>query len=194
MTDLTFAILKYGFLIGLWLFVWLAVRAINRDVVSLAPHRSKRRSNRERDKHMVAVGANGPVVVPAQDGVPSNTPNTQTLATPATAHISNPTNATNAPEPAVLTIIDGSLSGTTMPLSAGSISLGRAADNNIVLDDEFVSSHHARIFFDTASNQWAVEDLNSTNGTKVADQPIHSVCLLSPGVPVRIGATTFELR
>ena len=100
----------------------------------------------------------------------------------------------NAPEPAVLTIIDGPLSGTTMPLSAGSISLGRAADNNLVLDDEFVSSHHARIFFDTASNQWAVEDLNSTNGTKVADQPIHSVCLLPPGVPVRIGATTFELR
>ncbi|WP_418969240.1 FHA domain-containing protein [Alloscardovia omnicolens] len=179
MTDLTFAILKYGFLIGLWLFVWLTVRAINRDVVSLAPHRSKRHPHRERDKHMVAVGSDGPVVVPVEQA--QNTSD-EFAVQPATS------------APAVLTIIDGPLSGTTMPLGTGSISLGRAADNNIVIDDEFVSSHHARVFLDVNSGQWAVEDLDSTNGTKVADQSIHNVCLLPSGVPVRIGATTFELR
>ena len=42
MTELTFALLKYGFLILLWIFIWLAVRSLRKDianmkVVSLAP-------------------------------------------------------------------------------------------------------------------------------------------------------------
>ena len=32
MTELTFAILKYGFLILLWVFVWLAVRSLHKDI------------------------------------------------------------------------------------------------------------------------------------------------------------------
>ena len=39
-----------------------------------------------------------------------------------------------------------------------------------------------------------VEDLGSTNGTFVNDQPIHSPRQLSPGDRVRIGLTVFELR
>lgn len=172
MTDLTFAILKYTFLAGLWLFVWLAVRALNRDVEALAPRKSKRfQAHHEREVQMVAVGENGPVIVPVDDvdtGIEQG--------------------------PQILTIIDGPLSGTTLQLGNGFITLGRAADNNLVLNDEFVSSHHARVYRDNASGQWIVEDLNSTNGTKVAGQQIHGSCIIQPGVPVRIGATTFELR
>ncbi|TCD54350.1 FHA domain-containing protein [Alloscardovia theropitheci] len=188
MTDLTFAILKYGFLIGLWIFVWLAVRAINRDIESLAPHRSRRRGrNRDTQREaMVAVSSRTPVVVPTDNSLAS-----QYAASSSSAPL---THSTNNYAPAVLTIIDGPLSGTTMPLSSEPITLGRAANNDVILDDEFVSSHHARVFHDAHTGQWAVEDLGSTNGTKVAGQPIHSVSLLSPGVPVRIGATTFELR
>ena len=39
MTELTFAILKYGFLILLWVFVWLAVRSL---------HKASKRSARSR--------------------------------------------------------------------------------------------------------------------------------------------------
>lgn len=172
MTDLTFAILKYGLLAGLWLFVWLAVRALNRDVEALAPRKSRRdTAHRERETHMVAVGESGPVIVPVD--------------TPQTSQ---------APGPQILTIIDGPLSGTTMQLNGDPITLGRAANNTLVLNDEFVSSHHACVYLDAASHQWAVEDLDSTNGTKVAQQQIHGSCILPAGVPVRIGATTFELR
>ena len=52
-----------------------------------------------------------------------------------------------------------------MPLAEADITLGRAASNTVVLDDEFVSSHHARVYRDTRSGQWAIEDLNSTNVT-----------------------------
>ena len=74
------------------------------------------------------------------------------------------------------------------------ITLGRAASNTVVLDDEFVSSHHARVYRDTRSGQWAIEDLNSTNGTVVNQQRISRPTILPARIPVRIGATTFELR
>ena len=191
MTDLTFAILKYGFLIGLWIFVWLAVRAINRDVESIAPHRSRRRQQQRNRKPLVAVGATTPVVVPVDNSVASQ----YAAQNPADTHSHGAQSPrSTSSNPSVLTIIDGPLSGTTMPLGNEPITLGRAANNNLILDDEFVSSHHARVFFAAPSVQWAVEDLGSTNGTKIAGQSIHSVSLLSAGVPVRIGATTFELR
>ena len=64
----------------------------------------------------------------------------------------------------------------------------------MVLDDEFVSSHHARVYRDPASGQWAIEDLGSTNGTIVNDQRLVVPTILPARMPVRIGATTFELR
>ena len=96
--------------------------------------------------------------------------------------------------PTLLVIIDGPKAGASVPLTSESITLGRAASNTVVLDDEFVSSHHARIYKDPASGQWAIEDLGSTNGTIVNQQRLNMPMLLPPRMPVRIGATTFELR
>lgn len=98
------------------------------------------------------------------------------------------------PVPHWLVIIDGPKAGASVPLTSESITLGRAASNTVVLDDEFVSSHHARIYKDPASGQWAIEDLGSTNGTIVNQQRLNMPMLLPPRMPVRIGATTFELR
>lgn len=64
----------------------------------------------------------------------------------------------------------------------------------MVLDDEFVSSHHARVYTDPATGRWAIEDLGSTNGTIVNHQRLVAPMILGARVPVRIGATTFELR
>ena len=91
-------------------------------------------------------------------------------------------------------IIDGPLAGSSVPLTGAEIGLGRAASNTVVLDDEFVSSHHSRVYRDPSSGQWAIEDLNSTNGTVVNQQRISQPTILPARVPVRIGATTFELR
>ena len=57
-----------------------------------------------------------------------------------------------------------------------------------------MSTHHARVYRDPSSGQWAIEDLNSTNGTVVNQQRISQPTILPARVPVRIGATTFELR
>ncbi len=186
MTDLTFAILKYGFLILLWLFVWLVVRSLYRDISALAPKSSGRK--RHKGRHGRGTSAS----VGAQAGFDS----ANGVYTENSTHGSN--SAHSAPTPrstaTLLTIIDGPLSGTTLPLGTQSITLGRAPGNTVVLDDEFVSSHHARVYMDPISRTWAVEDLASTNGTVLNGSRISGASPLPIGVPVRIGATTFELR
>ena len=176
MTELTFAILKYGFLIVLWLFVWLAVRSLHRDVTGLAPRPSRKRRHKAKAAAQAAAAAVEPVPAPRRTtGTPA----------PAPAHAAAPT---------VLVIIDGPLAGSTVPLTGEPITLGRSAGNTLVIDDEFVSSHHARVIQDPASHQWAIEDLGSTNGTLVEGRRLTVPTILPARVPVRIGATTFELR
>lgn len=171
MTELTFALLKYGFLILLWLFVWLAVRSLRHDVETFSPRTSRARRRREREKQRSAA--------------PSAPSRTDTGA---------PAQATPQAQPTLLVIIDGPLAGSSVPLTGTEISLGRSASNTVVLDDEFVSAHHARVYRDQFSGQWAIEDLHSTNGTVVNQQRITQPTILPARVPARIGATTFELR
>lgn len=49
MTELTFALLKYGFLILLWIFIWLAVRSLRKDIETFSPRPSRARRRRERE-------------------------------------------------------------------------------------------------------------------------------------------------
>lgn len=185
-TELTFAILKYGFLILLWVFVWLAVRSLHKDIETFSPRPS--RARRRREKRALKATENNPS--PAASAAPV-VPNPPTSPMRASGSANS---GAGKSAPSLLVIIDGPMAGASVPLTGGSITLGRAASNTVVLDDEFVSSHHARIYQDQASGQWAIEDLGSTNGTIVNQQRLNVPMILAPRVPVRIGATTFELR
>lgn len=68
--------------------------------------------------------------------------------------------------------------------------IGRASDCDIILDDTFASSHHARIYSTGAS--FLLEDLKSTNGTTVADRKISSPVRLKKGSKFRIGQSEFQ--
>jgi FHA domain len=95
--------------------------------------------------------------------------------------------------PSHLVVTSGSLTGTSVPLGTQQITLGRTHDSTIVLDDDFASSRHARIYPDP-SGQWVVEDLGSTNGTYLDRVKINVPTPIPLGVPVRIGKTVLELR
>lgn len=177
MTDLTFTILKYAFLILLWVFVFFVVKSLGRDVGVFSPRSSRKR--RQRTNQAQQTVAAPPAPQPRSAGSVESRRSSAVRSQPAAT---------------VLVVIDGPLAGTTVSLSSRPITLGRAPDNAIILDDEFVSAHHARVFYDPSSGNWAVEDMNSTNGTVVNGQRIHGAVMLPTGVPVRIGATTFELR
>src|ERR671911_2941430 len=70
--------------------------------------------------------------------------------------------------------------GVRVPLT-GTLSIGRAADNAIQLDDRSVSRHHARVH---ASKDGAfVEDAGSTHGTFLDGRPIGSRPRLRAGAP-----------
>jgi hypothetical protein len=95
--------------------------------------------------------------------------------------------------PTMLLVTSGSLAGTRVALTGTQITLGRAHDSTIVLDDDFASSRHARIYPD-ASGQWVVEDLGSTNGTYLDRAKINGPTPVPLGVPIRIGKTALELK
>ena len=62
-------------------------------------------------------------------------------------------------------ILSGVLEGKTIDLIEERITVGRALDNLIRLDDGTVSHHHATFLIDGAD--YKLRDLNSTNGSRV---------------------------
>jgi hypothetical protein len=75
---------------------------------------------------------------------------------------------------------------------AASMTIGRAPECELRIDDTYASQQHARLF--ARNGSWFVEDLGSTNGTFVNDQKLAAPAMLQPGDKVRIGQTVMELR
>jgi pSer/pThr/pTyr-binding forkhead associated (FHA) protein len=94
--------------------------------------------------------------------------------------------------PRTLVVTAGALKGTSLDLTQQQITLGRANDATLVLNDDYASSRHARIF--PQDGQWIVEDLGSTNGTYLDRQKVTRPMPVPMGVPIRIGKTVLELR
>src|SRR4051812_36521732 len=122
-SALVVALVKYGLLALLWLFVLLAVRAVREDVW----------------------GRPAPAV-PAPAARPSE-----------------PRAKRRRGVPRHLVVTEGALQGTTLELSDTPVTLGRGHDCTLVLDDDYASTHHARLV--PQGEGWMVEDLGSTNGT-----------------------------
>jgi pSer/pThr/pTyr-binding forkhead associated (FHA) protein len=89
-------------------------------------------------------------------------------------------------------VTSGRQSGFSLLLSAGQLTIGRADDCGFVIEDDFASSHHARIY--PQAGAWVVEDTGSTNGTFVGSARLTQPTRIEPGMPITIGHTTMELR
>lgn len=155
MSELALTLLRLSFLFLLWVFVFLVVSALRRDLAA-----------------------------------PSSTP-------VAGASIPPPTQQRHARRRAKhtaskLVVVEGTLAGTVIPLGSSPVSMGRAADCTVVLDDDYASSHHCRIY--PHEDAWVVEDLGSTNGTWIDRTRVTGPTALAMGQPLRIGRTVVELR
>lgn len=91
-----------------------------------------------------------------------------------------------------LIVTDGALSGTVIPLGTADVTIGRAPDSTVVVEDDYASSRHTRVF--VVDGVWMVEDLGSTNGTWIDRTRITSATALPVGVPLRVGRTTLQLQ
>ena len=118
-------------------------------------------------------------------------PRNQPPPRPAAPRPSRPTRPGRG-APRFLVVTEGGLSGVSIDLTDQQITLGRANDATLVLNDDYASTHHARIF--PQDGQWIVEDLGSTNGTYLDRQKVIRPTPVPVGVPIRIGKTVLELR
>ena len=94
--------------------------------------------------------------------------------------------------PRKVVVTAGPLTGTNVPLGTEAVTIGRADDSTLVLDDTYASTRHARLI--QREGQWYVEDLGSTNGTYLDRTRVTSPMPVPVGVPIRIGKTALELR
>jgi len=67
------------------------------------------------------------------------------------------------------------ISGTAHELTEELITIGRAPDNAIVIDDPSVSSRHAQL--ELSGETYRLKDLESTNGTRVNGIPVTETVL-----------------
>ncbi len=71
------------------------------------------------------------------------------------------------------------------------ITIGRSKDCECTLDEDTVSSRHARLSYH--HGQWWLEDLGSTNGTFLNDEKLLLPTVVVSGDRVRCGEATFML-
>ncbi|MEU7163440.1 FHA domain-containing protein [Streptomyces morookaense] len=174
MSELTLTVMRLGFLAVLWLFVIVAVQVIRSDLFGTrVTQRGSRRGDTGRQQRA------------AQQAAAPQQPRQQSGGRRAERG--------RRGAPTKLVVSEGSLTGTTVALQGQTISLGRAHDSTIVLDDDYASSRHARIYPDR-DGQWIVEDLGSTNGTYLDRTRLTTPTPIPLGAPIRIGKTVIELR
>jgi hypothetical protein len=89
-------------------------------------------------------------------------------------------------QPKSLRITQGRQAGLTMPLGE-MLKIGRSDDCQLILDDDYVSTRHARIY--AVDSGFLVEDLGSTNGTFLNDVRITAPTPFTLSDTLRIGRT-----
>jgi hypothetical protein len=161
MSALTLTLLRFGFLLAIWVFILFIIALLRRDLTSnttsrpLLPGYQWNRSTNRRERREAA--------------------RQQRLIARR------------------VVVVRGSHSGVVIELGGVPITLGRAGDSTLVLDDEYCSNRHARLI-PRADGRWLVEDLGSTNGTFLNEQKITGPTLIPLGTAIRIGRTELELR
>ena len=165
MGELTLTVFRLGLLALLWLFVFSVVGVLRSDLYGTrVSGRSRRAAQRAAAKRAASQ--------PGAQRQPGPRP---------------------APAPNALAVTEGRLAGTIIPLRPSGILIGRNPECALVLDDDFASGRHARLF--PRADGWFVEDLGSTNGTFLGGtrlsgppQPV------GVGSTLRIGRTVLELQ
>ena len=160
MSELALFLVRTGFLVLLWVFIFSIISVIRADLFG--------------QKVVSRV---------AQANVPS------VFSTPSVAADTRKQAEQKATK---LVVTEGDKAGVEIALSGRQLTIGRAGDSDLIVDDEYASTHHAKLVF--INGDWLIQDLDSTNGTFLDGQKVGTPMTVSMNTQVRVGQTTFELR
>ncbi|HMO10220.1 MAG TPA: FHA domain-containing protein [Actinotalea sp.] len=167
MSELTITLLRLGYLVLLWVFVLAAIGVLRRDLYGTRVVQRRLR----------------------RGGEPAAQPRRPSAPAPAPAPLAEPS---GPPAPRRLVVTAGPLRGTTVPLGSAPVLIGRAPSCTLVLDDDYSSQRHARLY--PMGAQWYLEDLGSTNGTFIGRDRVEQPTPVGPGTVMRVGQSTLELQ
>lgn len=167
MSELVLLLLRIGFLVLLWFFVFSVVYSLRADLFGVKAR-----------KLPAEASTGAPVAAPAAPAKPKPA---------ASGGSATSRNATK------LVITSGPKAGLELPLGVETMTIGRSSESALVIRDDYTSGHHARLIL--RGGTWSIQDLDSTNGTFLNGTRLGSAATpLRIGDTVKVGATTFELR
>jgi hypothetical protein len=174
-SELTLLILRIGFLVALWVFVFFVVYAVRSDLFGQRVRK---------------------LPTPAAAAAPSSAPADPAFLTSAQPRVPA-TGASGELAPALgerlhLFVTSGALAGQALPLEGDNLTIGRSPDSSLVIQDDYTSTHHARL--EVRGGHWVLRDLDSTNGTLLAGARVTSPTPIPLNTPIQIGSVTFEVR
>jgi pSer/pThr/pTyr-binding forkhead associated (FHA) protein len=170
-SELTLLLLRIGFLVLMWFFVFTVVYSLRADLFGVKV--------RKMPEPAPAAASPAPVAAPSDATVPVQ-------ATKA------PAGAATTQTVSRIVITTGPKAGLELPLGTEPLTIGRSSESGLVIRDDYTSSHHARLVL--WGDTWMIQDLDSTNGTWHDGERITAPVPVTVGAPIRVGATTFELR
>ncbi|MFB7882924.1 FHA domain-containing protein [Microbacterium sp. NPDC056057] len=178
MSELTLLLLRIGFLVLLWAFVFAVVYSLRADLFGVKVRRMP-------DAAAAAAGA--PVASAA-----AASSATAPVAPAAPAPVTKPGGPATTATASRIVITSGPKTGLELPLGNEPLTIGRSSESGLVVRDDYTSSHHARLVL--WGDQWMIQDLDSTNGTWHDGARVTAPVPVNLGAPIKVGATTFELR
>lgn len=186
MSELTLLILRIGFLLVLWIFIFAIVYALRSDLFGAPVRRMKGDGSASAPSVQTVSPAasqrsSAPDAPQVSTGPPTITPSGGAL--PSAGGLGAPKH---------LVITSGVASGTSIVLDDDLVTIGRSSDSTLVIVDEYTSTYHARLA--RTGDEWILTDLDSTNGTRLDGARVTKSVPVPPFTPVTIGTTTFELR
>lgn len=177
-SELTLLLLQIGFLVLLWAFVFAIVYSLRADLFGVKVRRMPE-----------PAAAASPVAAAS----PSPRATSPVAPTAATAVPSGPKGGpATADAVSRIVITSGPKAGIELPLGNEPLTIGRSSESALVIRDDYTSSHHARLVL--WGDQWMIQDLDSTNGTWHDGSRVTAPAPVTIGAPIKVGATTFELR
>jgi len=184
MSELTLTLLRLGLLALLWVFIFSVVGVLRTDIYGTSvSRRSQRKLVREQERLERRDAARAGSATPAAG-----------TAAPGSAGGRFGRGRAKA-TPTRLVVTEGPLAGTSLPLRGQGILIGRNPECALVLDDDYASGRHCRIYQDsTGRDGWLVEDLGSTNGTFIGRDKLTTPQAVEVGTTLRIGQTVLEFR